>query len=104
VAFIARVASVSTKRGAKLRLRFALENDTSGPLRGARLTTSIPISLGAARGSSTSVATISAGASRSLTVKLRVGKSANYGTHKVKVSVTIGVKKLSRTVVVTVKH
>jgi uncharacterized membrane protein len=94
---------VTTKRGAKLRLRFKLTNGTYGSLVDAKLSPSIPSSLSKTKGTATTVEDIFAGDSRSLTVTLRVGKHARIGKHKVKVSVGIGSNKVTQTVTVVVK-
>jgi hypothetical protein len=103
VTFTASSARVTTKRGAKLRLRFKLTNGTYGSLVDAKLSPSIPSSLSKTKGTATTVEDIFAGDSRSLTVTLRVGKHARIGKHKVKVSVGIGSNKVTQTVTVVVK-
>lgn len=104
VTLTARTSKIFVKRGAKVRLRFTVDNDTAGPLSGAKLTSSIPASLDSSKRLSTSVKSIAAGSSKSVTVTLRVGKGARYGTHRVKTTLAIGGERVSRTIVLKVKR
>ncbi|MBJ7355431.1 MAG: lamin tail domain-containing protein [Thermoleophilaceae bacterium] len=105
VAFAARSARVTAKRGAKLRLRFTLSNDTAGPLGALTLTPSAPNGLSATKLRPKSIATVAAGDTRSLTVTLRIARRARLGTQRVKVSVEVGgIQVIRTTVLVKVKR
>ncbi|MGK2877661.1 MAG: lamin tail domain-containing protein [Solirubrobacterales bacterium] len=103
VTFISRDASISARRGAKIRLRFDLDNDTVGSLAGAKLTASIPSSLSPVKRRTAMFRTIAAGSTGSVSVTLRIGKHAELGTHLVKASVVVGGQRMTRTVAVKVR-
>lgn len=105
VTFAARSARVTAKRGAKLRLRFTLNNDTAGQLGALTLKPSAPTSLSATKLRSKSIPSLAAGDSRSLTVSLRIAKRARLGTQRVKVSIEVGgIQMIRTTVLVKVKR
>jgi hypothetical protein len=102
VVFAAAANKASVKPGHVATLHFALGNGTTGAFPKTSLSVSAPKGLDLQGSRSATVASLGAGDSRTVTLKLKVGAKAKRGTYKVKVTWKLGGKTVTRTVQVRV--
>jgi hypothetical protein len=98
VVFAAAASKASVKPGHVATLSFALGNGTTGGFPATSLSVSAPKGLDLQGGRSATVASLGAGDSRTVTLRLRVGAKARRGTYKVHVTWRLGGKTVTRTV------
>jgi hypothetical protein len=98
VVFAAAASKASVKLGHVATLHFALGNGTTGGFPKTSLSVSAPKGLDLRGSRSATVASLGAGKSRTVTLRLKVGAKARRGTYKVKVSWKLGSRTVTRTV------
>jgi hypothetical protein len=98
VVFAAAASKASVEPGHVAALHFALGNGTSGGFPATSLSVSAPKGLDLLGSKSATVASLGAGDSRTVTLKLKVGAKAKKGVYKVKVTWRLGNKTVTRTV------
>jgi hypothetical protein len=98
VVFAAAASKASVKPGHVATLSFALGNGTTGGFPATSLSVSAPKGLDLQGGKTATVASLGAGDSRTVTLRLKVGAKARRGTYKVEVSWKLGGKTVTRTV------
>jgi hypothetical protein len=102
VVFAAVASRASVKPGHVGTLSFALGNGTTGGFPATSLSVSAPRGLDLVGSKSATVASLGAGDSRTMTLRLKVGAKAKKGVYKVKVTWKLGNKSVTRTVQVRV--
>jgi Regulator of chromosome condensation (RCC1) repeat/NPCBM-associated, NEW3 domain of alpha-galactosidase len=102
VVFAAAASKASVKPGHVATLSFGLGNGTTGGFPKTSLSVSAPKGLDLQGGRSATVASLGAGDSRTVTLRLKVGAKARRGTYKVEVSWKLGSRTVTRTVQVRV--
>jgi hypothetical protein len=98
VVFAAAASKASVKPGHVATLHFGLGNGTTGGFPKTSLSVSAPKGLDLFGSRSATVASLGAGDSRTVTLKLRVGAKARRGTYKVKVTWKLGGRTVARIV------
>jgi alpha-tubulin suppressor-like RCC1 family protein len=96
VVFAAEARKASIKPGHVATLRFALGNGTTGGFPKTSLSVSAPKGLDLRGSRSATVASLGAGKSRTVTLRLRAGAKARRGTYKVKVTWKLGGRTVTR--------
>jgi hypothetical protein len=102
VVFAAAASKASVKPGHVATLHFGLGNGTTGAFPKTSLQVSAPKGLDLHGSRSATVASLGAGKSRTVTLRLRVGAKARRGVYKVKVTWKLGSRTVIRTVQVRV--
>jgi hypothetical protein len=98
VVFAANASKASVKPGHAASLRFVVGNGTTGGFPKTSLSVSAPKGLRLTGSKSATVASLAAGKSRTVTLKLEVGAKAKKGTYKVKVTWKLGGRTVTRIV------
>jgi hypothetical protein len=98
IVFAAAASKASVKPGHVATLSFALGNGTTGGFPKTSLSVSAPKGLDLLGSKSATVASLGAGDSRTVTVRLKVGAKAKRGIYKVKVTWKLGSKTVTRTI------
>ncbi|MDW5595120.1 hypothetical protein VSS74_12280 [Conexibacter stalactiti] len=103
-AFAATRSKVSVRRGQTARVSFRISNRTATTLRSASATTKAPKALRVSGRTSLKIASLKGGQARTITVQLKVGRTAKVASHAVRVSLKIGSQTVTRTVTVQVRR
>jgi Regulator of chromosome condensation (RCC1) repeat/NPCBM-associated, NEW3 domain of alpha-galactosidase len=98
VVFAAAASKTSVKPGHTATLHFGLGNGTTGGFPATSLLVSAPKGLDLIGSRPATVASLGAGDSRTVTLRLRVGAKARDGVYKVKVTWKLGSRTVTRTV------
>jgi hypothetical protein len=102
VVFAAAASRASVKPGHVATLHFGLGNGTTGGFPATSLSVSAPKGLDLLGSKSATVASLGAGDSRTVTLRLKVGAKARRGTYKVEVTWKLGSRTVTRSVQVRV--
>jgi hypothetical protein len=102
VVFEATASKASVKPGHTASLHFVFGNGTTSGFPKTKLSLSAPKGLHVSAGKSATLASLAAGKSRAVTLKLRVGAKTKRGSYRVTVTWELGSRKLTRTVQVRV--
>ena len=102
VVFASTANTTSVKPGHLATLRFAVGNGTTGEFPATILSASVPKGLHISGEKSALVASLAAGKSRTVRLRLKVGKKAKRGNYRVKVTWKLGSRTVTRTVQVRV--
>ncbi|HST40650.1 MAG TPA: hypothetical protein VLK58_14135 [Conexibacter sp.] len=102
--FAATRSKVSVRRGQTARVSFRIGNRTATTLRSASAKTKAPKALRVSGRTSLEIAALKAGQARTITVRLKIGRSAQVASHAVRVSLKIGSQTVTRTVTVQVRR
>jgi hypothetical protein len=103
VTFAAKASKASVKPGHVASLSFTVGNRTTGVFPRTALLASAPKGLHVSGGKSAVVASLAAGKSRTVTLKLKVGAKTKRGSYRVKVSLKVNGETVTRTVQVQVR-
>ena len=103
VTFAAKTAKAAVKPGQIATLHFTLDNGTTGELPATRLSASAPPRLHVSGSKSASLTSLAAGRGRTVTLRLRVGAKARRGSYRVRVTLEVGAKTITRTVQILVR-
>jgi hypothetical protein len=98
IVFAAAASKASVKPGHIATLSFALGNGTTGGFPKTSLSVSAPKGLDLFGSKSATVASLGAGASRTVTLRLKIGTKAKRGIYKIKVTWKLGARTVTRTV------
>jgi hypothetical protein len=98
VVFAAAASKASVKPGHAASLSFVLGNGTTGGFPATSLSVSAPKGLDLQGGRSATVASLGAGDSRTVRLRLRVGAKAGRGVYKIDVTWKLGGRTVTRTV------
>ena len=97
-------SKIKVKKGKTVTVKVTATNWTEKALAKSKITVKAPKTLKlAAKSKKATVAKLKLAGSKVVKVKLRVGKKAKPGKHKVKLTWAVGGKKVTKTVTVTVK-
>lgn len=102
--FAATRSSVSVRRGRTVSMSFRISNGTATTLRSASATTKAPTALRVSGRTSLKIASLKGGQARTITVRLKVGRTAKVASHAVRVTLKIGSRTVTRTVTVQVRR
>jgi hypothetical protein len=103
VTFVSKKATTTVKRGRTATLSFSVKNATKGRLLSTTATATLPRALTAASGRRTvAVGALAAGASRTVTLKVKAGRRVAPGVYTVKVRVPYGTRAVTATAKVRV--
>jgi hypothetical protein len=100
--FAATSSKVSVRRGRSVSIALRLANDTAQPVGASTATATAPKALRLSGSRSLKVASLRAGQARTVRLRLRVGRTAKVGAHRVGVSLKIGGRTVRRTLTVRV--
>jgi uncharacterized protein YjiK len=100
--FAAANASASARRGGAATLSFLVANRSAGRVGAGRITASGPAALRLRGTRSVTVEALQAGESRTVKLRLQVGRAAAIDRHPVKVSLRLGGATVTRTVTIDV--
>ena len=96
-------ASASVRRGHTVTLSFELANETTAPVGRSILAVWWPLKLDLRGRTSTQVPALRAGQSRTVPLKLRVGRRAVLGKQVLTANLKVGGRNISRTVAIVVQ-
>jgi hypothetical protein len=102
--FAATRSNLSVRRGRTVRLSFRISNGTATTLPSASARTKAPKALRVSGRTSLKIASLKGGQARTITVRLKVGRTATVASHVVRVSLKIGSRTVTRTVTVQVRR
>jgi hypothetical protein len=102
--FAATRSKVSVRRGRTVSVSFRISNRTPTTLRGASATARAPKALRVSGRTSVTIAPLKGGTARTITVRLKVGRTATVASHAVRVSLKVGSRTVTRTVTVQVQR
>jgi hypothetical protein len=94
----AKASATKVRRGRTAILSFVVRNSTTSRFGGATATAIVPKALKVSGTRSMKIAALGAGKSRTVRLRLKVGRTATVGTHTVKVRLRVGGKTLSKSV------
>lgn len=98
VTFAAKTAKASVEPGHVATLSFTVGNGSTGELPATVLSATVPKRLHVSGGRFAVVASLAAGRSRTVTLRLKVGARAKDGAYRVEVTLKVGAKRVTRTV------
>jgi hypothetical protein len=98
VVFTSKAAEASVRPGHVATLRFTVGNSTTGELPATIVSATVPRALHVTGRKSAVVASLAPGHSRTVTLRLKVGARARHGTYRVKVTLKVDGKTVTRTV------
>lgn len=102
--FAATRSRVSVRRGQTARVSFRIGNGTATTLQSASASAKAPRALRVSGRTSLEIAALKGGQARTVTLRLKVGRTAKVASHAVRVSLKIGSQTVTRTVTVQVRR
>ena len=103
-AFAATRSKVSVRRGRTVSVSFRIGNGTTTTLRSASATATAPKALRVSGPTSLRIASLKGGQARTITLRLKVGRTAKVASHRVRVTLDVGDRTVTRTVTVQVRR
>jgi uncharacterized protein YjiK len=100
--FSATRSAVSVRRGRTVTLSFVMANRTTATVGAATATASAPAALRLTGTRSVKLPSLNAGKSRTLRLRLKIGRTATLGRHTLKVQLKVGGRSVTRTVAIRV--
>ncbi|ADB49499.1 DUF3616 domain-containing protein [Conexibacter woesei] len=104
IVFAASRSQLAARRGRTVSLPFELRNTTGGAIARATATVRVPGGLRIAQPKAVRIASLKAGEGRTLRLRLRIGRGAQLGRHRVQVRLDVGGRNVTRTVTVDVRR